>query len=114
MINPENYLSKIKEIDINSMPTPLQKGHEFLMKATSNGTDWNTYNNSTPVRKTIQLYFERLNDFLPKPTEVSSSKKLSTTKSNETANNQSTQPSKPRKQKAPPEQIPDVILVERM
>jgi hypothetical protein len=65
MINPENYLSKIAAIDINSMPIPLQKGHEFLMKATSNATDWNTYNNSTAIRKTIQLFFERLAEFLP-------------------------------------------------
>jgi hypothetical protein len=64
MINPENYLSKIKEVDINSLPMPLQKGHEFLMKATSNATDWNTYHNSTAIRKTIQLYFERLSEFI--------------------------------------------------
>jgi hypothetical protein len=64
MINPENYLSKIREIDISSMPMPLQKGHEFLMKATSNATDWNTYHNSTAIRKTIQLYFERLSEFI--------------------------------------------------
>lgn len=64
MINPENYLSKIQGVEIASMPMPLQKGHEFLMKATANGTDWNTYHNSTAIRKTIQLYFERLNEFL--------------------------------------------------
>ncbi len=64
MINPENYLSKIAAIDISSMPMPLQKGHEFLMKATSTATDWNTYNNSTAIRKTIQLYFERLAEFI--------------------------------------------------
>jgi hypothetical protein len=64
MINPENYLSQIATVEINSMPMPLQKGHEFLMKATSNATDWNTYHNSTPIRKTIQIYFERLNEFL--------------------------------------------------
>jgi len=64
MINPENYLSKITSIDIKSMPMPLQKGHEFLMKATADGTDWNTYHNSTAIRKTIQLYFERLAEFV--------------------------------------------------
>jgi len=64
MINPENYLSKIQSVEINAMPMPLQKGHEFLMKATANATDWNTYNNSTAIRKTVQLYFERLSEFL--------------------------------------------------
>ena len=64
MINPENYLSNIASVEINAMPMPLQKGHEFLMKATANATDWNTYHNSTAIRKTIQLYFERLNEFI--------------------------------------------------
>lgn len=64
MINPENYLSKIASVDIGSMPMPLQKGHEFLMKATANATDWQTFHNSTAIRKTIQLYFERLVEFL--------------------------------------------------
>lgn len=64
MINPENYLSKIQSIDIAAMPMPLQKGHEFLMKATASATDWNTYHNSTAIRKTIQLYFERLGEFI--------------------------------------------------
>src|SRR6476661_4445683 len=64
MINPENYLNKIDSIEVNAMPMPLQKGHEFLMKATANATDWNTYHNSTAIRKTIQLYFERLNEFI--------------------------------------------------
>jgi hypothetical protein len=64
MINLENYLSKIQSVEINAMPMPLQKGHEFLMKATANATDWNAYHNSTAIRKTIQLYFERLGEFL--------------------------------------------------
>ncbi len=64
MINLENYLSKIASLDLKSMPMPLQKGHEFLMKATSDASDWNTYHNSTAIRKTIQLYFERLAEFL--------------------------------------------------
>lgn len=64
MINPENYLSKIAAVELTTMPMPLQKGHEFLMKATSNATDWNIYHNSTAIRKTIQIYFERLAEFL--------------------------------------------------
>src|SRR6266700_2006867 len=64
MINPENYLSKKASIDLTSLPMPLQKGHEFLMKATADATDWNNYHNSSAIRKTIQLYFERLADYL--------------------------------------------------
>lgn len=70
MINPENYLSQIATVEIGSMPMPLQKGHEFLMKATSNATDWQTYHNSTAIRKTIQLYFDRLQEFLDANTKA--------------------------------------------
>lgn len=114
MINPENYLSKIKDVDIATMPMPLQKGHEFLMKATSNATDWNTYHNSTAIRKTIQLYFERLNDFLPKTTKTINSKASNTTKQNEATSKQSIQSGKRGKQKTTTSLAPDVIMVERM
>lgn len=76
MINPENYLSKISSAEIKAMPMPLQKGHEFLMKATSNATDWNTYHNSTAIRKTIQLYFERLAEFLATDKKLDKANKI--------------------------------------
>lgn len=80
MINPENYLSKIGSVQINSMPMPLQKGHEFLMKATADGTDWNTYHNSTAIRKTIQLYFERLADFIATDKKLDRANKIKANK----------------------------------
>ena len=108
MINPENYLSKIAAIDINTMPMPLQKGHEFLMKATSNGVDWNTYNNSTAIRKTIQLYFERLSEHL---TELSKSGKVKTKK----VKNPQTQKAKTTtKYKSNDADLANLIMVERM
>ncbi|HEV8283810.1 MAG TPA: hypothetical protein VGQ09_05855 [Chitinophagaceae bacterium] len=64
MINPENYLSQIASIDKSSLPVPLQKGHEFLMKATDDGNDWQKYHDSTAIRNTVKLYFERLSDYL--------------------------------------------------
>jgi hypothetical protein len=76
MINPENYLSKISSVDIKAMPMPLQKGHEFLMKATADATDWNTYHNSTAIRKTIQLYFERLSEFITTDKKLDKAKKV--------------------------------------
>lgn len=108
MINPENYLSKIAAIDINAMPMPLQKGHEFLMKATSNGVDWNTYNNSTAIGKTIQLYFERLSEHL---TELSKSSKV---KTKEVKNPQTQKAKTTTKPKSNGTDIPNVIMVERM
>lgn len=113
MINPENYLSTIKTVDITSLPMPLQKGHEFLMKATENGTDWNNYHNSTAIRKTIQIYFERLNDFLPKTSKSNNAKVSTKPKSNTDADKTPSKSDKPKKQKVAV-QLPDVIIVERM
>jgi hypothetical protein len=110
MINPENYLSKIAATKINSMPMPLQKGHEFLMKATSNATDWNTYNNSTAIRKTIQLYFERLAEFLATSSKTGKTKQPEETKTETT----SVSPKPERKYKNPKPELPNVIMVERM
>lgn len=113
MINPENYLSTIKTVDITSLPMPLQKGHEFLMKATENGTDWNNYHNSTAIRKTIQIYFERLNDFLPKTSKSNNAKVSTKPKPNTDADKTPSKSDKPKKQKLAV-QLPDVIMVERI
>lgn len=64
MITPENYQLIIASIDFVTMPEALQKGHQFLMKATSNGTDWNNYNTSATIKKMVQLYFEKLSAYL--------------------------------------------------
>src|ERR1700694_463596 len=109
MINPENYLSKIAAIDISSMPEPLQKGHEFLMKATSDGTDWNTYNNSTAIRKTIQLYFERLAEHLSESSKGHKPKPEETKQTTEPVRSKS-----PKKSKSSKASIPEPIMVERM
>ena len=110
MINPENYLSQIATIDINTMPLPLQKGHEFLMKATSNGTDWNTYNNSPAIKKTIQLYWERLDEIIR-----TSGKTVKREQSKEEKTNTTTTSPKPgRKAKKLKADLPNVTMVERM
>jgi hypothetical protein len=110
MINPENYLTKIATIDISTMPMPLQKGHEFLMKATSNGTDWSTYHNSTAIRKTVQLYFERLAEV------ILASAKTRKAKHPKEAKTESTSVSlKPEKKtKKLKAEVPNAIMVERM
>jgi hypothetical protein len=110
MINPENYLSKIATIDIRTMPMPLQKGHEFLMKATSNGTDWSTYNNSTAIRKTIQLYFERLAEVIPASAKTGKAKHPKEAKTETT----SVSPRPEKKSKKSKAEIPNAIMVERM
>jgi hypothetical protein len=108
MINPENYLSKIASIDISTMPVPLQKGHEFLMKATSNGTDWNMYNNSAAIKKTIGIYFERLSEHILEVSKPEKPKKGAKSEIKPVK-------SKPqKKEKVLKADIPNILMVERM
>jgi hypothetical protein len=62
MITTNNYFEKTNSIDFKTLPEALQKGNEFVMKATSNGTDWNAYQNSDAIKKTIDLFITKLND----------------------------------------------------
>ncbi|RYZ27612.1 MAG: hypothetical protein EOO10_12180 [Chitinophagaceae bacterium] len=81
------------------------------MKATSDATDWNTYHNSTAIRKTIQLYFERLYEYIGNANKV-----LTRKKRDEKAEPAASKPSvqKLTKTKPPKEITSDVQLVERM
>jgi hypothetical protein len=62
MITTNNYFEKTNSIDFTTLPEALQKGNEFVMKATNNGTDWNAYQNSDTIKKTIDLFIVKLND----------------------------------------------------
>lgn len=98
MITPENYSSKINASVIASMPDALKKGHQFVMKATNEGTDWNTYQSSDSIKKTIDLYFEKLAEHLSPPAKQKQENKpaksssRSAAASNPTSKPKATQP----------------------
>lgn len=113
MINPENYLSKIKGVELTAMPMPLQKGHEFLMKATANATDWNTYHKSSAIRKTIQTYFDRLTEFINANNKAG--KYQTKNEVEPQTNGEDRQPTFKRKNTRPRKSLPEQpIWVERM
>lgn len=64
MITTHNYYNSIASIDFATLPTALQKGNEFVDKATSNGKSWDVYTASDAIKKTIDLYLEKLNEFV--------------------------------------------------
>ena len=70
MITTNNYFEKTNSIDFKILPEALQKGNEFVMKATSNGTDWNAYQNSEPIKKTIDLFIAKLNETIASPNKA--------------------------------------------
>jgi hypothetical protein len=64
MINTNNYFTEIRQIDISSLPEPLRKGHEFVERATGSGEIWNSYQSSDTIKKTIDIYLSKLNDYI--------------------------------------------------
>src|SRR5690349_9295080 len=80
MITIDNYFSQIPLDIISSLPETLLKGHEFVNKVTHQGSTWNPYHSSEAIKKTIDLYLSKLNDFLnsnstPKNNSESKTKK---------------------------------------
>lgn len=61
MITIDNYFQKIKQIKFSGLPEAINKGHEFVVKITSNGESWNLYLSSSTIKKTIDTYLEKLN-----------------------------------------------------
>jgi hypothetical protein len=64
MINQNNYFDKEKSIDFYNMPDAIKKGHDYVNKATSNGTSWEAYHGSETVKKVMDMYFAKLNEFV--------------------------------------------------
>ena len=64
MITIENYFSEFDKLSKgNTLPEALQKGAEFVEKVTLERTSWTAYNTSGTIKKTIDLYLERLNEY---------------------------------------------------
>ena len=55
MINQNNYFDKAKSIDFYNMPDAIKKGHDYVNKATSNGTSWEAYHGSETVKKVMDF-----------------------------------------------------------
>jgi len=66
MYNAENYYTNTRDIDFSTFPEALQKGHEYIGKATSDGKDWGNYHASQTIRKVIDTYFEKLDEYIRK------------------------------------------------
>jgi hypothetical protein len=64
MIATNNYFNQVNNIDFSSLPEAFKKGHEFLVKATNNGESWTSYQSSDTVKKTIDIYLAKLNEFV--------------------------------------------------
>ena len=62
-ITASNYFIEVERIGIETLPETLKKGHDLVVKSTSNGTNWANYQSSEGIKKVIDLYFQKLNEY---------------------------------------------------
>ena len=63
MITTQNYYSEINTIGVNNLPPALLKSHELVNKVTQDGKSWETYKSSDTIKRMIDLYINKLNEF---------------------------------------------------
>jgi hypothetical protein len=63
MITTNNYFTEIATIGVMNLPETLQKGHDFIVKSTANGANWSNYQGSDSIRKVVDLYLQKLNEY---------------------------------------------------
>ena len=63
MITASNYFIEVERIGVETLPETLKKGHDLVVKSTSNGANWANYQSSEGIKKVIDLYFQKLNDY---------------------------------------------------
>ncbi len=63
MITANNYYNKINSIGANQLPPTLLKSHELVNKVTQEGASWETYNSNSTIKRMIDLYFTKLNEY---------------------------------------------------
>lgn len=66
MINQHNYAELVNQIDYTKLPEPIQKGYDFVKKSTDNYSNWSVMTNSEKIKQVIELYFKKVEVYLPK------------------------------------------------
>jgi len=64
MITPDNYFKTIKGLSKSDLPETLQSAWEFVEDVTENGENWDFFNEDPQIKQTIDLYFQKLDQFL--------------------------------------------------
>lgn len=75
MITVSNHNQRITEVDLSTAPEAIKKGKDFFEKAAS------MYGNSDTIKKTIDLYISKLNEFAAQKQQAKESAKPTPKKS---------------------------------
>lgn len=63
MITTQNYYTSIDTIGVQNLPEALKKSHELVSKVTQDGSSWETYNTNATIKRVIDLYLQKLNEY---------------------------------------------------
>lgn len=66
MITINNYKDTVKDLDYSTLPATYWKTHQFIEKASENYTNWNAYNSNDGIKKLMDTYFVKLDEFIQK------------------------------------------------
>jgi hypothetical protein len=80
MINKNNYAELVYLIDYTALPEAIQKGYDFVKKCTSNYTVWDVYNSSEKIKQVIDIYFKKVESYVPKLRNKETQQKATTKK----------------------------------
>ncbi len=84
MITITNYYKEKKSLQLSSLPETLKKGWSFVDKVTQDGASWDAYHSSDSIKKTVDLYLSKLNEFVNSNKPKETKTKLTATKSKQT------------------------------
>lgn len=63
MFSHSNYFEETKNFDFRTMPEGIRKMHAYIIEITGNGDDWSEYIDSEAIKRTVDLYFQKLNEY---------------------------------------------------
>ncbi len=64
MINLKTYFQKVQDIDWDSLPEALAKGHKLVQGASQN--NWAAYNSNENIKRVVDAFFLKLYEYLDK------------------------------------------------
>lgn len=80
-INSKNYYATIEKIDRSKFPPDLELAADFVDEVTTQGNSWRLYEQDPDIKKTIDLFFEKLEEYLAENPEKTESKERNTKQS---------------------------------
>ena len=66
MTNKGNYYKELAKVNISDMPEVMQKSADLVDKVTARGSNWAQYEESDTIKKVIDLYFGKFDEWVKK------------------------------------------------